>query len=294
MFPPELNICNYNTHVGIRRSEKHSFMFYIRATIGAMIKLIALDLDGTLLNSDKQFPAEFPAWVKAHPDTAVVLASGRQLFTLQEQFSEIADRLWYIAENGALIAHAGEIIKVDSMSGEDVLEILDEFPGDELCEPLLCGLKSAYVRHIGGKAKEESTKYYARIEYNNDLRSCASQDKMLKIAIFVQSFRAEEVYNRLPERKKGLTALLSGDSWIDIANSTVEKGIALRTVREHLGVTREETAAFGDYLNDMTLLAEAGESYAMANAHPDLKRTARHVTRFTNDENGVMDVLSNW
>ena len=56
----------------------------------------------------------------------------------------------------------------------------------------------------------------------------------------------------------------------------------------------EETAAFGDYLNDKTLLAEAGESYAMANAHPDLIRTARHVTRFTNDENGVMDVLSRW
>ena len=259
-----------------------------------MIRLLALDLDGTLLDSQKRFPAEFPAWVKAHPDIAVVLASGRQLYTLQEQFAEIKDRLWYIAENGALIAHADEIIKVDAMSESDVLEILGEFPGDEECEPLLCGLKSAYVRHIGGKAKEESTKYYARIEYNNDLRACASQDKTLKIAIFVNSFRAEEVYKSLPPRKDGLTALLSGDSWIDIANSTVEKGIALRTIREHLGVSFEETAAFGDYLNDKTLLAEAGESYAMANAHPDLIRTARHVTRFTNDENGVMDVLSRW
>lgn len=257
-----------------------------------MIKLIALDLDGTLLNSDKQYPAEFPAWVRAHPDTAVVLASGRQVYALQQQFSEIADRLWYIAENGAVIAHAHEIISVDAMSTADALETLEEFPGDELCEPLLCGLKSAYVRHLGGKAKEESTKYYARIEYNNDLITCASQDKILKIAIFVNSFRAEEVYKNLPARKKGLTALLSGDSWIDIANSTVEKGVALRKVREILGVSREETAAFGDYLNDMTLLAEAGESYAMANAHPDLIKNAHHVTRYTNDENGVMDVLS--
>ena len=275
-----------------RLCQKHSFMFYIRATIGAMIKLIALDLDGTLLDSHKQFPAEFPAWVKAHPDISVVLASGRQIYTLREQFSEIADRLWYIAENGAVIAHADEIISVDAMSTADALETLDEFPGDELCEPLLCGLKSAYVRHLGGKAKEESIKYYARIEYNNDLRSCASQDKILKIAIFVNSFRAEEVYNSLPERKEGITALLSGDSWIDIANSTVEKGLALRKIREHLGVSRDETAAFGDYLNDITLLAEAGESYAMANAHPDLIKAARHVTRYTNDENGVMDVLS--
>ncbi len=257
-----------------------------------MIRLIALDLDGTLLDSDKNFPAEFPAWVKAHPEINVCLASGRQLYTLMEQFREIADRLWYIAENGAVIAHAGEIIRVDAMKTEDVMEILDEFPGDAVCEPLVCGLESAYVRHIGGHAKDESTKYYARIEYNDDLRSCAAKDKVLKIAIFVEDFEAEKVYNSLPGRKEGLTALLSGFSWIDIANSSVEKGQALKAVREYLGVSREETAAFGDYLNDLTLLAEAGESYAMANAHPDLKKTARHITRFTNDENGVMDVLN--
>lgn len=257
-----------------------------------MIRLIALDLDGTLLDSGKNFPAEFPAWVRSHPDINVCLASGRQLYTLMEQFKEIADRLWYIAENGAVIAHAGEIIRVDAMKTDDVLEILDEFPGDKMTEPLVCGLENAYVRNIGGTAKDESTKYYARIEYNDDLRSCAAKDQILKIAIFVEDFKAEEVYKSLPERKEGLTALLSGFSWIDIANSSVEKGSALKAVREYLGVSREETAAFGDYLNDMTLLAEAGESYAMANAHPDLKKAACHVTRFTNDENGVMDVLN--
>ena len=273
-------------------SQNREYLFCIRATISPMIRLIALDLDGTLLDSDKNFPEGFPAWVKAHPEINVCLASGRQLYTLMQQFSEIADRLWYIAENGAVIAHAGEIIRVDAMKTEDVMEILDEFPGDAVCEPLVCGLESAYVRHVGGQAKEESTKYYARIEYNDDLRSCAAKDRVLKIAIFVENFEAEKVYNSLPERKEGLTALLSGFSWIDIANSSVEKGAALKFVREHLGISREETAAFGDYLNDMTLLAEAGESYAMANAHPDRKKTARHITRFTNDENGVMDVLS--
>ena len=71
-----------------------------------MIRLIALDLDGTLLDSDKNFPEGFPAWVKSHPDINVCLASGRQLYTLMQQFSEIADRLWYIAENGAVIGDA--------------------------------------------------------------------------------------------------------------------------------------------------------------------------------------------
>lgn len=257
----------------------------------SMLKVIALDLDGTLLDSEKRVPQEFPSWVKSHPQTAFVLASGRQIHTLLSQFPEIKDELWFIAENGACVYHAGEYLYVDSMKTEDTLKVLEEFTGKDLCEPLVCGLDCAYVRPCGGKAKEESTKYYARIEYNDDLVSCAKKDRILKVAVFVNDFRAEEVYGSLPERNDGLTALLSGDSWIDIANTSVGKGAALKAVCERIGATREETAAFGDYLNDMSLFDAAAESYAMANAHPALKSVARHITRYTNDENGVMEAL---
>lgn len=257
----------------------------------SMPKIIALDLDGTLLDSRKNFPAEFPEWVRSHPETAFVLASGRQIYALLDQFSEIKDMLWYIAENGACVYHAGEFLCVDSMKPEDSLKILEEFEGVPGCEPLVCGLKSAYVRDCGGQAKEESTKYYTHIEYNDDLRSCALKDRILKIAIFVNGFRAEEVYTSLPPRKDGLLTLLSGDSWIDIANASIGKGAALRAIQGILGASPEETAAFGDYLNDMSLFEAAAESYAMANAHPELKDAAKHITRYTNDENGVMEAL---
>lgn len=257
----------------------------------SMPKIIALDLDGTLLDSRKDFPAEFPEWVRSHPETAFVLASGRQIYALLDQFSEIKDLLWYIAENGACVYHAGEFLCVDSMKPEDSLKVLEEFEGVPDCEPLVCGLESAYVRDCGGQAKEESTKYYTHIEYNDDLRSCALKDRILKIAIFVNGFRAEEVYTSLLPRKDGLLTLLSGDSWIDIANASVGKGAALRAIQGILGASPEETAAFGDYLNDMSLFEAAVESYAMANAHPELKDAAKHITRYTNDENGVMEAL---
>lgn len=254
-------------------------------------KIIALDLDGTLLDSRKCFPAEFPDWVRSHPETVFVLASGRQIYALLEQFSEIKDELWYIAENGACVYHAGEFLLVDAMKTEDSLKVLDEFSGDPSCEPLVCGLDSAYVRNCGGQAKEEATKYYDHIEYNDDLYSCAKKDRILKIAVFVNGFRAEEAYSSLPSRNDGLTALLSGDSWIDVANSSVGKGAALKAIQDILGASREETAAFGDYLNDMSLFEAAAESYAMANSHPELKKAAKYVTRYTNDENGVMEAL---
>lgn len=257
----------------------------------SMPKIIALDLDGTLLDSRKEYPAEFPDWVRSHPETAFVLASGRQIYALTDQFSEIKDRLWYIAENGGCVYHGGEFLCVDSMKTEDSIKVLREFEGRKDCEPLVCGLDSAYVRDCGGKAKEESTKYYTHIEYNDDLISCAKKDRILKIAIFVNDCRAEEVYSSLPHRNDGLASLLSGDSWIDIANASVGKGAALRAIQRIIGAAPEETAAFGDYLNDVSLFEAATESYAMANAHPELKASAKHVTRYTNDENGVMEAL---
>ena len=254
-------------------------------------KIIALDLDGTLLDSKKNFPKEFPDWVRSHPETVFVLASGRQIYALLKQFDEIRDELWYIAENGACVYHAGEFICVDDMKTEDSLKVLEEFSAMPSCEPLVCGLESAYVRCLGGQAKEEATKYYDHLEYNDDLRSCILKDRILKIAVFVNDFKAEEVYSKLAPRNDGLLSLLSGDSWIDVANASVGKGAALKAIQSRLNISKEETAAFGDYLNDVSLFEAAGEAVAMANAHPELKRLSDYITRYTNDENGVMEAL---
>ena len=70
----------------------------------------------------------------------------------------------------------------------------------------------------------------------------------------------------------------------------VNKGEALRGVQRMLGIRPEECMAFGDYLNDCELLDAVGESYAMENAHPALKRIAKYIAP-SNDEDGVMRVL---
>ena len=80
------------------------------------------------------------------------------------------------------------------------------------------------------------------------------------------------------------------DSWIDISNRSVNKGAAVTALLQRLSIPSAHAMAFGDYLNDYTLLQSCGESYAMANAHPDLKAIAKHVTA-SNDEDGVMKIL---
>ena len=58
-----------------------------------------------------------------------------------------------------------------------------------------------------------------------------------------------------------------------------------------LGITKEETMAFGDYLNDYEMLQESGLSYAMKNSHPDLLKVARFVTEYDNNNNGVVETI---
>ena len=74
------------------------------------IKLIATDMDGTLLNNRKQLPPDFIPWVKAHPQLLTVIASGRQYYTLYRDFREIGDQLVFIADNGGFIFEKGRMI----------------------------------------------------------------------------------------------------------------------------------------------------------------------------------------
>ena len=73
-------------------------------------------------------------------------------------------------------------------------------------------------------------------------------------------------------------------------NRSADKGNALREVQQMLGVTPEETMAFGDNCNDIGMLQRAGESYAVANAHPEVKKTVKYIAP-ANTEDGVLQTV---
>ncbi|WP_201331475.1 HAD family hydrolase, partial [Lactobacillus nasalidis] len=96
---------------------------------------------------------------------------------------------------------------------------------------------------------------------------------------------------QLPEMPGNLSAVLAGPEWIDIVNKDANKGAAVKKIADLKGIKRGEILAFGDYLNDLTMLQAAGVSYAMVNGHPDLKKIADHIAP-SNNEEGVMQVLN--
>ena len=254
------------------------------------IKLIATDMDGTLLNNNKELPKDFIPWVKTHSNYKIAVASGRQYYTLLRDFEEIKDRIIFISDNGGFAVYNDEIIYKDLMSREDTIACLDALytiPGSSI---IACGVDSAYMEPTGDEAEEQGHMYYAKIKFEDDLYKATESDKIIKCAIFIPDFKAEEVYNNFPKLPDTLMPLLSGDSWIDIANKTVNKGAALSAIQSQLGITRDECIAFGDYPNDIDMLNVCGTSYCMENGHESVKAVAQYIAP-SNEDNGVMKVL---
>jgi len=118
----------------------------------------------------------------------------------------------------------------------------------------------------------------------------AVDDQILKHAIY--DFDGGEAHTApaFADVRATHQVVVSGQHWVDIMNATVNKGVALRNLQAALGVTRAQTAAFGDYLNDIELLQAADWSYAMAEAHPDVVAVARHRAPSHADA-GVISVI---
>ena len=254
------------------------------------IRMVALDMDGTLLDSRKQMPADFMDWVIAHPDIQTVIASGRQYYNLASLFEPIRDHLIYISDNGGYVFEHDRMIYSNAMLDEDIRLCLSSLSDIKGLSFILCGAESAYMYHASSYIEENAHMYYGRLEFVTDLEACIGKDCIAKIAIFVDDHNAENIYRSFPELNERIAAVLSGDSWIDISNISVSKGAAVTAILDRLSISPHHAMAFGDYLNDYTLLQSCGESYAMGNAHPDLKAIAKHITA-SNDENGVMKVL---
>lgn len=258
------------------------------------IRLIAVDLDGTLLNDRKEIPPDFVPMVEAlHPrGVRFVLASGRQYFNLAAMFPAVADKLFYFAENGGLIFDGAENISCSPIPDDALPEL--RRAGAEIGAPLvLSGVQSAYIgADCGPTARENTAMYYRKRTFADDPLAAAKAagDPIVKVAAFDAEDAAARCEPRFARFRPRLKVTLAGQSWVDIMRADVNKGLALKFLQNRLGVAPEQCMAFGDYPNDLEMIRQAGFSYAMANSHPDLLAAARFRAP-SNEEDGVMRVL---
>lgn len=260
-----------------------------------MIKLIATDMDGTLLTTDKRMPEEIHDVVRAlkAQGTAFVIASGRQYASLRRDLEALVPDLIFIAENGALIMEHDEQLFIEALDACDLPNIVRAAQGLSGVYPVICRSNCALVDKSASEAfVEELRTYYEETFVVDDLAgTCVNFHDVCKVAFYDAGNAATNALPVLMERLGAHhSVILSGRDWVDVMKPGINKGRALRMLQQIKGVSPEECMAFGDYLNDCELLESVEESYAMENALPELKRIAKHIAP-SNDENGVMRVI---
>lgn len=262
---------------------------------GQDIRLIVADMDGTLLDADSELPVGFwPMFDKLmQRGITFVPASGRQYQTLCDMFTKAVQPMSCIAENGNVVAVNGEVIETHGVNHEitdRVIAMVEQT--SENVGLVICGLKSAYIQRTDSAFVAECSKYYHALQEVNNLRDVLKyeDEQILKLAIFdfddVESF----AHHELDWVEEPYEYVISGAHWVDIMDKHVDKGEGVKAIQRALGITKEQTAAFGDYLNDVGMLREAAYSFAMANAHDGVKAVAKYEAP-ANTEEGVIRVV---
>lgn len=257
-----------------------------------MIKLVATDMDGTLLNSKKELPARlFPILRQLfHRGIRFAIASGRQYYSLLQTFEPVRDEIIFISENGAMVVEHGRCLSLTEVPAHILKEAVQTIRDSTGIMPVLCGEKSAYIENDTPFFLQNVKPYYIRCQQVPDILEAAADDRICKIAAFDLHNAETGAYPLLKMFGEKVTVSLSGNNWVDLMSPHVNKGNALRACQQRLDITPEECMAFGDYLNDVEMMRACDESYAMANAHPDLKAVCRHTAK-SNDEDGVLETL---
>lgn len=259
-----------------------------------MIKLIACDMDGTLLDSNKRLPADlFDVLARLRGQgVTFAVASGRQYGSLRRDFEALVPHILFICENGALIMHNDQRLFLDPIDPKDLPRIISVSRTMQGVYPAIC---CAGVALMEASAPEHfltgMQTHYQSTRIVPDLMACADVTDACKVCFYSDAPAQDTSLPVLMRELGGSLSIIHSDvNWVDVMKPGVNKGRAIHALYERLSITPDEAMAFGDYLNDYELLQSVTESYAMENAHPQLKAIARHIAP-SNDEDGVMRVI---
>lgn len=253
------------------------------------IKLVAFDMDGTVLNSKLELPEGLFELIEEKRDIKFVVASGRQYYSLLNIFKPVADRMIFIAENGGVIMEKGKTLHIEPIKPELVIDVLGRIRDNPEIYPVLGCERTSYMENAPKSVLDDIRPYNARLDIIDDIQSVIGNDHVLNFALYSYK-NARNIMPELTGISSELKAVLSAESWVDVINAHVNKGSAIKVVQDLYGISRDECAAFGDYLNDYELIQNCTESYAMENAHEELKKIAKYIAP-SNDDEGVMRVL---
>lgn len=262
-------------------------MSCIMNTMANTIKLIASDLDGTLVSGNMgKLPEKFPSLVRELNRRGIVFAaaSGRQYHNLRLLFDEVKDDIAYICENGALTVYQGEILHKTEMPAEAAALIIKRLEAEPDTEALVSGAFCSYINPKDPYFEQYLKNMNNRYKIVPDLTNIG--EPVIKLALFEKA--GTESRDRQPYWQSqfmrseafpyDVKVVTSGAVWLDFLFPNSDKGIGIRALANYFGLRREEILSFGDNFNDIEMFQASGISVAVENARPGIAELCDYTT----------------
>ena len=289
---------------------------YYRISKFFMIKLIASDMDGTLLNHNHKIPKENVKLINFAKNQGIefIVATGRAYYEALPALNEENINCDVISFNGGIVYDKnGNIISITPMLPKDLyytIEILKSFDiSYQLYTKNTIYTKSietdinAYidlirsngydpdVEHLRAEAQQKLDVGYITEVENIELYLNEKENPPIKIIAISNDISKLENAAKLLSENKSISVTSSGANNIEIMHKNATKGEALKEIAKIYGINLENAVAIGDNLNDQAMLDIVGYSVAMKNGNTILKEQAKYVTEKTNSEGGVADTI---
>lgn len=262
--------------------------------------IIALDLDGTLTNSEKNItPRTFDALMKAQREgVRLVLASGRPTFGISALANQLqlADYGGYVLSynGGRIIDWCEKTVIFSQVVDQKLVPILYDF-AEKAQLPIVTYLPEAIL------ASKNEGEYLAEEARINGIPIVVAQnfvEEAMQIAggstKFLIPGEPELLIQLESEMKAALSEQMevfrSAPFFLELPPKGIDKAQSLQRLLTHLGLERDSLMAFGDGFNDLSMIQFAGQGVAMANAVEEVKSIADFVTT-SNEEDGIAHAL---
>ena len=281
-----------------------------------MIKLIASDMDGTLLNHNHKIPKENVKLINFAKNQGIefVVATGRAYYEALPALNEENINCDVISFNGGIVYDKnGNIISITPMLPKDLyytIEILKSFDisyqlytKNTIYTTSIETDINAYidlirsngyepdVEHLRAEAQQKLNVGYITEVENIELYLNEKENPPIKIIAISNDILKLENAAKLLSENTSISVTSSGANNIEIMHKNATKGEALKEIAKIYGINLENAIAIGDNLNDQAMLDIVGYSVAMKNGNTILKEQAKYVTKKTNSEGGVADTI---
>ncbi|PNI02218.1 Cof-type HAD-IIB family hydrolase [Vibrio diazotrophicus] len=259
-----------------------------------MYKIIALDMDGTLLNSQKQITPRTKQAIALAKEQGVrvVLASGRPIDGMRSKLEELeltSDQDYVLHYNGSMVQNVatGEVIYkqiIDGKAAKTIAKLAAELGVNTHSFSQIHGLITPRVSEF----TELESKINDGLKITEmDFSELEDDHPIIKTMIVAEPSLLSEAIKKIPAHlHQQFTVVQSAPHFLEFLNTQSNKGVGVKAIADHLGVPASQVMCMGDAENDHHMIEYAGMGIAMANAMEETKRIADYIT-LSNDEDGV-------